>query len=52
MTLSLAIIINVAAELALLGGLAFVMTRVRRLEPHAAALAASQPASPRPVSLP
>jgi hypothetical protein len=36
MSLTLAIVLNVVADLALLGLLAFVMTRAGRLTPHAA----------------
>jgi hypothetical protein len=34
MTLSLAIIVNVLADLALIGGLAYVMSHATRLRPH------------------
>ena len=34
MSLSLAIILNVILDAAILGGLAFVMSRPRRLRPH------------------
>ena len=34
MSATLAIAINVIADLALLGGLAFVMSRAKRLKPH------------------
>jgi hypothetical protein len=37
MTLSLAIIVNVLADLALIGGLAYVMSHATRLRPHLAA---------------
>ena len=36
MSLSLLITINVLADIALLGGLAYVMSHARRLEPHVA----------------
>jgi hypothetical protein len=37
MTLSLAVLINVIADVALIGGLAYVMSRATRLRPHVAA---------------
>ena len=42
MSLSLAMTINALADVALLGGLAYVMSRARSLAPH---VVATQPAS-------
>jgi hypothetical protein len=54
MTLSLAVIINVLADLGLIGGLAYAMSHASRLSPHVAATGApaTEPARatpPRPV---
>lgn len=47
MTLSLAIAIIVIADVALIAGLAYVMSHARHLTPHVAAgIATSAPASP------
>lgn len=47
MTLSLTIIINVLADFALIGGLAYVMSRTTRLTPHAPATDRPAPAAVR-----
>jgi len=44
MILSLAIIINVTAALALIGGLAYAMSRTTRLTPHFAEIQTAAPA--------
>ncbi|MHB8243539.1 MAG: hypothetical protein ACYDHN_16310 [Solirubrobacteraceae bacterium] len=44
MILSLAIIINVTAALALIGGLAYAMSRAARLTPHFAEIRTAVPA--------
>jgi hypothetical protein len=50
MTLSLAIIINVLADLGLIGGLAYAMSHTSRLSPHGAATGtpAAEPIRARP----
>lgn len=50
MTLSLAIIINVLADLTLIGGLAYAMSRAARLSPHIAVTdaPAAEPIRARP----
>jgi hypothetical protein len=42
MSLSLVITINVLADIALLGGLAYVMSHARKLEPHVASVQMAQ----------
>ena len=42
MSLSLLITINVLADIALLGGLAYAMSRAKRLTPHVASVDAAQ----------
>jgi hypothetical protein len=49
MSLSLLITINVLADIALLGGLAYAMSHARRLKPHVAAI---QPAQTLPAEQP
>jgi hypothetical protein len=48
MSLSLVVTINVLADIALLGGLAYVMSHARKLEPHVASvqLVQSTPSEP------
>jgi hypothetical protein len=43
MSLSLLITINVLADIALVAGLAYAMSRATRLRPHVASLRAAQP---------
>jgi hypothetical protein len=52
MTLSLAIIINVLADLTLIGGLAYAMSHASRLSPHVAAIGtpATEPTRATPRS--
>ncbi|HMH46535.1 MAG TPA: hypothetical protein VK538_02365 [Solirubrobacteraceae bacterium] len=42
MSVSLLIAVNVLADIALLGGLAYVMSHARKLEPHVPSLQAVQ----------